>query len=298
MISAHAIEHSPAFRKWCRAFEEVSGIDVHLLGEETLEEDLRQVAQSLDLCRAICGISPQCALLCQKDRERFVERLRAAAPDQVGPFAMRCFSGLILTSLPVLLGDGTTAFLSTGPILLKSPNLEAPVDPVLRRIEAHASGCPLDMIHKAMAKLPVCDSRKFKATVTLLRLLAEHISHMSRRLMAVPDNGWHDGVMVRRACELIEHRFTENLRLDVVAREVGVSPSHLSHLFRRQMGLTFTEYLSGRRVIEMKRLLTNSDLNVTEVLFAAGFQSISQANRVFRANTGMAPREFRTSLQT
>ena len=45
--------------------------------------------------------------------------------------------------------------------------------------------------------------------------------------------------------------------------------------------------------MEMKRLLCDSDLTVTEIIFEAGFQSISQANRVFRTNTGTSPRAFR-----
>jgi len=63
------------------------------------------------------------------------------------------------------------------------------------------------------------------------------------------------------------------------------------------MGLTFTRYLAGRRIIELKRLLLDSDLRITEAMFAAGFQSVSQANRVFHATTGISPRQFRTAAR-
>ncbi len=297
MTSAQAIEKSPVFQKWRRAFHDISGIDIHLLGAESIEEDLHKVGQSLELCRIICHGSPQCALLCAEDRERFAKRLRTVGPDRAGPFAIRCFIGLTITALPVPLADGTTAFLSTGPILLKSSDADSPVDSILRRISANKVEYPGKLLREIVRRLPVCDRRKFKSTVTLLRLLAEQLSHMSRQMLATPENGWHDGVVVRRACELIDRRFTEKLRLDEVAHEIGVSRSLLSHLFHRHMGLTFTGYLAERRVIEMKRLLADSGLSVTETLFAAGFQSVSQANRVFRASTGMAPREFQASAK-
>jgi AraC-like DNA-binding protein len=300
MTSAQAFENSPAFRKWCRAFHAVSGIDVHLLGAKTIEEDLLGVAQSLGLCRMICNVSPECAMLCKADRKHFAKRLRSAGPDHPGPFAMRCFSGLTITAMPVPLADGTIAFLTTGPIFLQSPKFGSPADFLIRRMSSLGIECPTTAIRNGAEKMPVCDRHKFKAAVTLLRLLAEHLSHMSRRMLAAPDAGWQDGGIVRRAYELIERRFTENLRIDELAREIGVSRSHLSHLFRRHMGLTFTEYLSERRVIEMKRLLAepNCDISVTEALFAAGFQSVSQANRVFRTVTGMAPSKFRASLHS
>ncbi len=103
--------------------------------------------------------------------------------------------------------------------------------------------------------------------------------------------------VVRRSCKLIDRRFTRKLRVGEIAREVGVSQSHISHLFPLHTGLSFTDYLARRRVLEMKRLLTNSDLGITKSLFAAGFQSVSQGNRVFLAATGMSPRQFRTAAQ-
>jgi len=124
---------------------------------------------------------------------------------------------------------------------------------ILRHIAANKVEFPKNTLLGIADRLTVCDPRNFKSTTALLRLLAEHLSRISRRMLTTPENGWHDRVAVRRACQLINNRFTENLRLDEVAREIGVSRSllsHLFHLFHRHMGLTFTEYLAQRRVIE------------------------------------------------
>jgi AraC-like DNA-binding protein len=292
MISIEAVERSPAFRKWCAAFRESSGIDVHLLGGPSIESSLSRAADANPLCRYLrrnCNRCIEC-------RRRFAKRLASAGVNHSGAFAMRCFAGLTVTAIPLKLGDGSLAFLSTAPTFLEGRSPLEPDEEIARRI-ANPPELPHDRARSLAREVTVIRQRKFHAAVVLLRLLGEHLSHMSLQMLSTPENGWHDEVTVRRACEIIDQRFTENLRLGDVAGVIGVSRSYLSHLFSKHMGLSFTRYIAGRRVIELKRLLLDSKLRVTEAMFAAGFQSVSQANRVFRSVSGMAPRQFRTAAR-
>lgn len=294
MTSNEAIERSPEFRKWCAAFRESAGIDVHLVGAHSLENQLSHATGASPLCRFL---HTRCTR-CNRCRRRFAKRLASAGVNHSGTFAMRCFAGLTVSAIPLKLGDGSTAFLFTGPAFLGERRKINPANEIARRVECHADRHLSPARIKQLARdVPLIKRSKFHAAVILLHLLAEHLSHVSRQMLAMPTNGGSDEIAVRRACKLIDQRFTENLRLGDVARTIGVSPSYLSHLFGKHMGHPFTHYLSGRRVIEMKRLLTDSGLTITEAMFAAGFQSISQANRVFRASTGMAPRQFRSTIR-
>lgn len=297
MTSIEAVERSAAFRKWCAAFRESAGIEVYLVGGDSLASNILRAADATPLCRFLHSHCDRCAGC----RKRFAKRLSSTGVNHPGTFAMRCFAGLTVTAIPFKLGDDSTAYLYTSPTYLANRGKADPTADIVHRVcqsnRPPDRQPPAARIRKLAADLPTINRRKFQSSVILLRLLAEHLSHMSRQMLAVPPNGPHDEVAVRRACELIDQRFTENLRLGDVAKAIGVSRSYLSHLFSKQMGLPFTRYLSGRRVIELKRLLADSEFSVTDAMFAAGFQSVSQANRVFHATTGMAPRQFRATAR-
>ena len=72
-----------------------------------------------------------------------------------------------------------------------------------------------------------------------------------------------------------------------------VSIFYFCRVFRKAVGLTFTDYLGRVRVEEAKMLLLNPHLRVSEIAYAVGFQSLTHFNRVFRQLTGESPTRFR-----
>jgi AraC-like DNA-binding protein len=78
-----------------------------------------------------------------------------------------------------------------------------------------------------------------------------------------------------------------------VARAVNMSAFYFCKMFKQATGLTFTDYLARIRVEKVKNLLLDPHKRVSEAAFAAGFQSLSQFNRVFRKVAGEAPSTYR-----
>jgi AraC-like DNA-binding protein len=68
-------------------------------------------------------------------------------------------------------------------------------------------------------------------------------------------------------------------------------------MFKQATGLTFTDYLARVRVEKVKNLLLNPHKRISEAAYEAGFQSLSQFNRVFRKIAGEAPTLWREKLQ-
>lgn len=99
--------------------------------------------------------------------------------------------------------------------------------------------------------------------------------------------------IVRKALALVRDRFTEALSLPEVAGHCGVSASYLSHNLRKDTGKAFRTLLTELRLARVERLLAESPLRITEVCFAAGFQSLSRFNRSFRQKWGRSPRAWR-----
>lgn len=102
--------------------------------------------------------------------------------------------------------------------------------------------------------------------------------------------------LVLLVADYLKARFQENISLFDVAEKFQMSQYHLSKMFRKTMGSSFVEYLTGLRVERAKELLMDGELSVTDVAFLVGYQDSGYFSKVFRKSTGLSPREFSESV--
>lgn len=98
---------------------------------------------------------------------------------------------------------------------------------------------------------------------------------------------------VWRARRFIEENSIEPISLTKVANAVNICPTHLSEKFKHVTGIKFVDYVARLRFEKARALLQDPDARVSEIAFAAGFQSLSQFNRVFKKLSGESPRAYR-----
>lgn len=89
----------------------------------------------------------------------------------------------------------------------------------------------------------------------------------------------------------------EPLSLSSIANALCVSPSHLSHTFKKVEDCGVIEYITAARIAKAKDLLRRSSLSVTEIAGEAGFSSIHYFSRVFKVKTGYSPSQYTRSLR-
>ena len=95
---------------------------------------------------------------------------------------------------------------------------------------------------------------------------------------------------VLRYCS--EH-FKEDISISSVASALYISTSYVSKLFSGKLKYKFREYINALRIEEAKRLLSNSDLQIVEVMLECGFKNQSSFNRVFAQICGTTPYQYR-----
>src|SRR6266487_2923283 len=96
-----------------------------------------------------------------------------------------------------------------------------------------------------------------------------------------------------KARNFIHEHSDEELSLTKVAKFVNISRNHLSDKFKEVTGVNFVDYIARTRTEKARELLANSNLRISEIAFAVGFQSLSQFNRVFKKLTGKSPSAYR-----
>ena len=95
------------------------------------------------------------------------------------------------------------------------------------------------------------------------------------------------------AQELVHARFRERLSLSDIAREVGISPSHLAREFRARLGTTVGEYVRRLRIDWVAEQLRRPSTRLSELGIAAGFSDQSHLTREFRRRLGVTPAEWK-----
>ena len=95
------------------------------------------------------------------------------------------------------------------------------------------------------------------------------------------------------AMQIVNQRYMENLTLDDIAEELNFSIFYLSKLFKKQTGMTFTEYLTKCRIEKAKEFLAEGRMSVKEIAFATGYNSQGYFSKIFRKYTGVSPSEYK-----
>jgi len=89
-----------------------------------------------------------------------------------------------------------------------------------------------------------------------------------------------------------------NLGLDALAEVAGVSPRHLSRLFRSELGMNPAAYVELTRIDIARRLLEDGAAPIKTIAYAAGFGSTTTLRRAFLRRIGVAPLQYRLRFQT
>jgi len=99
--------------------------------------------------------------------------------------------------------------------------------------------------------------------------------------------------IVRSVLQFIERRFRDGMPLASLARNVGVSRSHLCRVFRRVTGQSLKAVLTRRRLQAAKEMLRDQRVMIHQVAVRVGYRDMSHFDRVFRRLEGQTPTNYR-----
>jgi AraC family transcriptional regulator len=100
-----------------------------------------------------------------------------------------------------------------------------------------------------------------------------------------------------RAIRFIYEKYSEPLSLADIANSAIVSRFHFCRTFKDAIGVTPGRYLSAIRIYQAKRMLLNTRMNVTDIAFAVGYNSLGSFSNHFTDSVGVAPGRFRRISQ-
>jgi AraC family transcriptional regulator len=121
-------------------------------------------------------------------------------------------------------------------------------------------------------------------------------AHSANRLKVPALKGGLSLPQLKRAMEYINANLSQDIRLEAIATELDLSPSHFAHEFRNSTRQTPYQYLLDQRIARAKDLLKRTHLSVQYISGLAGFHSAVNFVRSFRQRVGLTPEAWRRSL--
>ena len=180
---------------------------------------------------------------------------------------------------------------------LLSKNQFSSINDMLRRAE-HGLCFSLSSIMKCYPLLNQVarDECKFYQFLSFLRLLYDLSLSEARVLSSSSFANAEAGLESDRIVKIkdyINANYNQPLRLNDLADLAEMTPTAFSRFFRLSTGRTLSAYIIEVKLGNAARMLVDSTKSISDICYECGFNNQSNFNRIFKANRGLTPRDFR-----
>ena len=270
--------------EYCGIIFKLLGLVIDYISADDRTLRLSSGARFNPFCSALRGAPAGQARCSECD----IANARLAARKKA-PVCYRCHAGLHEVVVPLFDHQGTyLGCMTSGQFHLENSERASSAD--IRKL---AEECGLDPL-----ELQNAYDNSLAVTTLQLEGIIEYLSMIGRHLTGLHENLiYMDKINTPAKIEVIKKYMEENYRsrltLGAVAKKHYISPGGLAHAFKKEMNVTFINYLNSFRVTKARELLEHTALSVGEIAYNTGFGSVSQFNRVFKVFTGKSPGEYR-----
>ncbi len=115
------------------------------------------------------------------------------------------------------------------------------------------------------------------------------------RVLRTPENYFDSKSLdkILPALSYIDEHYAEDISLDFLSNLLNINRYYFCRLFKEATNSTFKEYLNFVRICKSEKLLTSSEMTVSEISLESGYSSISHFSRTFKHFKGCSPHEFK-----
>ena len=114
---------------------------------------------------------------------------------------------------------------------------------------------------------------------------------------ALQDKTRDSSAIVAKVQSFIQDNLHQELNRDDIARSVFRNPAYVSRLFRKETGLSLTDYIAQSRIERAKRLLAGTNDKISHIAEDLGYVHFSYFAKLFKKMTGLTPQEYRKKHQ-
>lgn len=98
---------------------------------------------------------------------------------------------------------------------------------------------------------------------------------------------------INRVMTYIHDHILHEISLERIAQEVFLHPNYLSHLFKKEVGISLTDFINQRRIEESKYFLLHTSSSISDIALLFHFCNQSYYTVLFKRFAGLTPKEYR-----
>lgn len=108
----------------------------------------------------------------------------------------------------------------------------------------------------------------------------------------LPDQVRTSSILVRKTIDYIARSYADRVSLEEIAATLKVTPEYVSHLFTREIGISFSDYVKKYRIDMAKKIMQTSHYKMYQVGEKVGYRDPKYFNKMFKEVTGLSPKEY------
>lgn len=132
-------------------------------------------------------------------------------------------------------------------------------------------------------------------TLTEYRIWTENIYQIILQGLSTLSGTSHSRVILQ-AVDYISKNYAKSINLEMTAEYVNKSKNYFSYLFKKELGISFVEYLNQVRIEAAKKLLETTDEKTYEISEKVGYSDYKYFSSVFKKLTGISPAQYKKCL--
>lgn len=105
------------------------------------------------------------------------------------------------------------------------------------------------------------------------------------------------GGLVAEAVQYLKEHYRTKIKLQQLANHIHVNAAYLGQQFKREMGISFSEYVHRLRIEEARRMLRRTNMKISDIAFELGYHDAEYFTEKFKALTGELPSLYKNNNQ-
>ncbi len=101
---------------------------------------------------------------------------------------------------------------------------------------------------------------------------------------------------IRQIKQYIMEHSREDISLEGIGDQFGLSPFYISKLFKEQLGVNYIDFLTECRITQAKKLMADPNLSLKEITYEVGYRDPNYFSKVFKKLADVSPTEYRKTL--
>ncbi len=190
----------------------------------------------------------------------------------------KCHAGLTEAVVPIMDKCGVLAYVMFGQVIPKE---------TCDKTRNNIKKLNPELAHEVDG-IPVKSERELNAAATVLQALT---AYMMTNRWVVPNKS----DFIREIDRYIEEHLSENITVKDVCESLRIGRTKLYELSMDYLNCGLAEYIRNQRIVHAKKMLTETDMPITDIAFATGFADYNHFSRIFKQTTGVSAREYRKS---